>query len=148
MKGVVVLCEKCGQNNRIPFAKVDRRGKCGKCKAPLPYVARPLDVSQSADLKTILEQSSLPVLVDFWAAWCGPCRMVAPEMVKVAAERAGEWLVVKANTEKDPRIGAEHRVQSIPLMAVFEGGRELARTAGARPAAAIQDFVRQSLRAA
>ena len=145
MSAVVIQCERCGQSNRVPYSKVDMRAACGKCKTPLAPVGKPVEVERAAELRKIVAQSSLPVVVDFWAAWCGPCRMVAPEIVKIAAARAGEWLVVKANTEVDPQLGAEHRVQSIPLMAVFSRGREVARTAGARPAAAIESFVRESL---
>jgi thioredoxin 2 len=111
----------------------------------LPAPAEPVEVDRAADLRAVLQASKLPVLVDFWASWCGPCRMVAPEVAKVADRHRDEWLVVKANTELDPQLGAEHGVRSIPMMAVFEGGRELARTAGARPASAIESFVRESL---
>jgi thioredoxin 2 len=88
------------------------------------------------------------VLVDFWAPWCGPCRTVAPEISKVASQNAGRLLVVKVNTDVDPAVGAAHRIQGIPTMAVFSGGREKARTSGARPAAQIESFVRQALAAA
>jgi len=81
------------------------------------------------------------VVVDFWAPWCGPCRMVAPEIARVAASRAGQWLVAKVNTEELPDLGARLRIQSIPMMAVFQNGREVSRTVGARPAAAIEEFV-------
>ena len=88
---------------------------------------------------------SCPVVVDFWAPWCGPCRMVAPELERVARSNAGKYLVVKVNTDAMPELGERFRIRSIPTMAVFEGGREVARTAGARPAADIEAFVRQSL---
>jgi len=143
--GIVVTCEECGQNNRVPLSKIGKRGKCGKCEARLPAPDHPIEVEQASDLRAILKETKVPVLVDFWASWCGPCRTVAPEIAKVARKRAGDWLVVKANTEVDAEVGSEHGVRSIPMMAVFEGGKEVARTAGARPAAAIEQFVRESL---
>ncbi|MCA9649812.1 MAG: thiol reductase thioredoxin [Myxococcales bacterium] len=142
---IVVSCATCGQRNRVPLTKAGAHGKCGKCKATLASPAHPIEVERADELRAVIEQSEVPVLVDFWAEWCGPCRMVAPEVAKVARAHGGEWLVVKANTEVDPRLGAEHGVRSIPMMAVFHGGRELARSAGARPAPAIEAFVRQSL---
>jgi thioredoxin 2 len=142
---IIVACPACGQKNRVPRTKAGAQGKCGQCKAVLPAPAEPVEVDRAADLRAVLQASKLPVLVDFWASWCGPCRMVAPEVAKVADRHRDEWLVVKANTELDPQLGAEHGVRSIPMMAVFEGGRELARTAGARPASAIESFVRESL---
>ena len=89
-------------------------------------------------------KSNLPVFVDFWAEWCGPCRMVAPELVKVAARAAGRFLVVKVNTDAVPELGQRFGIRSIPTMAVFAGGREAARTTGARPAADIEAFVAQA----
>ena len=102
-------------------------------------------MDRGAELDALLRESALPVLVDFWAPWCGPCKMVAPEIAKVAERNAGRILVVKVNTDMDPAVGAAHRIQSIPTMAVFEGGREVARTMGARPAAQIEGFLQQSL---
>ncbi len=92
----------------------------------------------------VVASSSLPVVVDFWAPWCGPCRMVAPELEKVARSAAGELLVVKVNTEALPALGDRFGIQSIPTMAVFRDGGEIARTAGARPASDILAFVRQA----
>ena len=121
------------------------RARCGACGAELPPPAEPLAVDQAEELSQVLCESGLPVLVDFWAPWCGPCRTVAPEIGKVAADNAGRLLVVKVNTDVDPQVGAAHRIEGIPTMAVFRGGREVARTSGARPAAAIQGFVQQAL---
>jgi thioredoxin len=102
------------------------------------------DVTDGNFQSEVLEAEQ-PVLVDFWAPWCGPCKMVAPEIAKVAERNAGRFLVVKVNTDVDPAVGSVHRIQSIPTMALFAGGREAARTMGARPAAQIEGFVREAL---
>lgn len=144
-EGLIRTCPSCGKKNRVLYSKLDEEARCGACGTPLPPLSEPLAADQGDELKALLSGSALPVLVDFWAPWCGPCRMVAPEMAKVAERNAGKLLVVKVNTDADPGVGAEHRIQSIPTMAVFQGGREVARTMGARPAAQIEAFVRQSV---
>jgi len=91
--------------------------------------------------------SNPTVIVDYWAPWCGPCRMVAPELEKVAARNAGRWLVVKVNTDVCTDLGERFRIQSIPTLAVFSGGREVARTSGARPAADVERFIADATQA-
>jgi thioredoxin 2 len=146
-QGVVVACPACGARNRVLYSRLGGKARCGSCHGELPAPAEPLAVDRESELETLLKEAGLPVLVDFWAPWCGPCRAVAPEVGKVAQRNAGRLLVVKANTEADPEIGPAHRVQAIPTMALFRGGRELARASGARPAAAIEGFVQQALQA-
>jgi len=141
----VKSCPSCGRKNRVRWARLGDEARCGSCGAALPPPSEPVAVDQGSELAGVLHDSAVPVLVDFWAPWCGPCRSVAPEIHKVAERNAGRLLVVKVNTDVDPAVGAQHRIQSIPTMAVFHHGREVGRTSGARPAAAIEGFVRQSL---
>jgi len=146
--GVVVACAQCGQKNRVPYARLDRdqAPKCGKCGAGLRPLDTPVDLTQSGDFDAILAQAKVPVLVDFWAQWCGPCHSVAPELVKVAANARGGVMVLKVNTEAHPTIAGRLGIRSIPTMMVFKDGREAGRTSGARPAPAIEQFIQQSIR--
>ena len=147
-KGVILPCPACGQKNRLPFARLGQTGTCGSFQADLPQPSVPVEVDSEQRFAVLLGASALPIVVDFWAPWCGPCRMVAPEMEKVAAANAGRLLVVKVNTEALPDLGQRYQVRSIPLLAVFANGREAGRSAGARPASAIEAFVRETLGAA
>jgi thioredoxin 2 len=144
-RGVRIACPSCGTTNRLAFPTLEKTTRCAKCKATLPKPDSPIEVPSAEIFNALVQQASLPVVVDFWAPWCGPCRMVAPEIEKVARSAAGEFLVVKVNTEAVPELGDRFAIRSIPTMAVFRGGREVTRTAGARPAADIQAFVRQAL---
>jgi len=140
-RGVVVPCPQCGQKNRFLFDRLADPLRCAKCKAAMAAPGEPIEVASSAAFDQLVAKSSLPVVVDYWAPWCGPCRMVAPELKKVAQHQAGKFLVVKVNTDELADLGNRFAIRSIPTLAVFAGGREVARTTGARPASDIQAFV-------
>lgn len=144
-RGLLSTCPACGQVNRLAFNRLDANIRCGSCKQPLSAPRAPLEAASVSDFDRLITHSPLPVVVDYWAPWCGPCRMVAPELEKVAARTAGRWLVVKVNTDVLTELGERYQIRSIPTMAVFAGGREIGRTAGARPAADIEAFVQQTI---
>jgi thioredoxin 2 len=144
-KGVIVACPFCGQRNRLPHARLGAETRCGKCRAPLTPPSAPIETPNSAAFDAAIAESTLPVIVDFWAPWCGPCQMVAPELATVAGRNAGRYLVLKVNTDALPDVGERFGIRSIPTMAVFVSGREAGRTSGARPAAEIEGFIQTTL---
>ena len=144
-RGIITSCPACGQKNRLTYERLTDTVRCGRCKAELPAASVPVDVAEAADFDHLVASSSVPVVVDFWAPWCGPCKMVAPELEKVAARQAGRVVVAKVNTDAVAGVGDRLGIRSIPTMAVFKGGREIARTTGARPAADIEAFIAGAL---
>jgi thioredoxin 2 len=144
-QGLVLPCASCGQKNRFPPGRLGDRPRCGKCQGTVHEPGAVVAVDRDPDLQSVLASADVPVLIDFWAPWCGPCRAVAPEVAKVSARHAADVLVLKVNTDVDPAVGQRYGIQSIPTMAVFRDGREVARTSGSRPASAIEQWMAQAL---
>jgi thioredoxin 2 len=143
--GLIVSCPSCEKRNRLSFDRLGAEHRCGECRTPIPAPSSAVDIPSAEIFDALIASSSVPVVVDYWAPWCGPCRTIAPEFEKVARHNAGGMLVVKVNTDAVPELANRYHIQSIPTMAVFAGGRERARSSGARPARAIEAFVHDAI---
>ena len=141
MPGDLIRCPHCGQTNRVPAAAAGTP-RCGKCHQPLPWIADADDTT----FGDVADAAKIPVIVDLWAPWCGPCRMVSPALAQVATELRGRIKLVKVNVDDSPKIQQRFAVQAIPTLLVLRHGEVVARQAGAAPAARLRAWVEEAIK--
>jgi thioredoxin 2 len=140
MRTTTVTCERCGRKNRVPVAATGIP-RCGQCHQPLPWIVD----ADDQDFGEVAERASVPVLVDLWAPWCGPCRQVSPVLERLAGERAGRVKLVKVNVDAASGLSMRYAVQAIPTLLVLRGGEVIARQTGAAPAQVLGPWLDRAM---
>ncbi len=128
---MIRVCPACSAENRVALDKLDKVARCGRCKERLPAPREPVAVESESDFEALMVHSPFPVVVDFWAAWCGPCRAVAPELERLAEQKSGKVLIAKVDTERLPGLAQKFGIRSIPTLVRFDHARETQRVSGA-----------------
>lgn len=139
----IVVCPHCQSPNRLPSARLGDQPRCGKCKQPL-FTGHPVALTDQT-FDRHLTRSDLPIVVDFWAEWCGPCKMMAPFFEQAAAELEPEVRLAKVNTDENPGLGRRYQISAIPTTAVFKGGQEVARQSGAMNLPQLLQWIRSNV---
>ena len=138
----IVTCPACGAKNRVDERSLGRRPVCGRCGARLPEpgaaITEPIVVTDDSFQRHVIEAGPVPILLDCWAAWCGPCRMIAPTLDQLAAESGGRYLIAKLNVDENPGTAQRFRIDSIPTMLLFKSGQLVDRIVGLQPKAEIR----------